>query len=267
MKLEGKRLLITGGASGIGLELASRLADDSDVVIAGRSTGRLATACQRYPQLGAVQLDVTSEASAANVIDGLANDLAGLDLLVNSAGVMIGGAVTDPSIAATAAEELAVNVEGPIRMTRLALPLLTRSQGTVVFVTSGVAYGALPNLSVYTASKAAMHSFARSLRAELAGTGVRVLEVLPPVVDTGLARELHVPKIPAAAVVDALIGGLRHDREEIAVGRVRAVSILARLAPKRADRILQKALFGASGRPRPFVPIDHGEHRDYPRAS
>src|SRR5262245_52127663 len=243
MRLEGKRILITGGASGIGLELAARLSEGNEVVIAGRSTARLAAAQQRHPRLRPVELDVTSEASASTVVEWLVTEYGGLDLLVNSAGVMVGGALTDPSVGAAAAHELAVNLEGPIRMTRLALPLLTTaSEGGVVFVSSGVALGAVPNFSVYTATKAALHSLARSLRAELAGTGMRVFEVLPPVVDTDLAKDLHVAKVPPGAVVDALLDGLRHDKEQIAVGRVRALAMLARLAPRYADRVLQRAV-------------------------
>ncbi len=128
-------------------------------------------------------------------------------------------------------------------MTRLALPLLEAApQAGVVFVSSAVALGAVPGLAAYAATKAGVHSLARSLRAELREREIAVFEVLPPVVDTELARNLDVAKLPASAVVDAIVGGIARDREEIRVARVKQLAFLARVAPRLADRILIRAL-------------------------
>jgi NAD(P)-dependent dehydrogenase (short-subunit alcohol dehydrogenase family) len=93
-------------------------------------------------------------------------------------------------------------------------------------------------------TKAALHSLARSLRAELADTRIRVFEVLPPVVDTDLERDLDVPKIPPSAVVDAIVAGVEREREEIPVGRVKQLVPLARILTAPADRIVLRALGG-----------------------
>jgi short-subunit dehydrogenase involved in D-alanine esterification of teichoic acids len=252
MKLADKRILVTGGGSGIGLELARRLAADNRVVIAGRSTRKLFSAREDDPRLRPVQLDVTSEASATEAIDRIRSDLGGLDLLVNNAGVMIGGPLTAPDAAASQAQELAVDLEGAIRMTRLALPLLEAAPDAgVVFMSSAVALTAVPGLSVYAAAKAALHSFARSLRAELDGTSVRVFEVLPPVVDTELARGIAGPKLAPSAVADKIIEGIERGRTQIPVAQVRPLMLLARLAPRTADRIVQRAVRPSERTPRP----------------
>jgi uncharacterized oxidoreductase len=243
MKLEGRKVLITGGGSGIGLELAHRLAADNDVVIAGRSMSRLSAARRDDPRLRVMELDVRSEASATNVMDALWSEGGGVDVLVNNAGVLYGGDLTAEDSAATSAEELAVNLEGVIRMTRLALPLLeTAPEAGIVFMSSAVALAAVPHLSVYAAAKAGVHSFARSLRAELAHTAVRVFEVIPPVADIDLAGKVAVPKTSPSAVVDALVAGLRGDKPVIAVGPARPLVLLARLAPRTADGMVQRAL-------------------------
>jgi uncharacterized oxidoreductase len=123
------------------------------------------------------------------------------------------------------------------------LPLLEKSEDAgIVFMSSAVALAAVPGYSVYAATKAAVHSFARSPRAELADGGIRVFEVLPPVVDTGPVGELHVRKLPPAAVAHAIVGGLRRNRSEIRVGSVRQLAPLARIAPRLADRIVTRAL-------------------------
>ena len=242
MKLESRRILITGGGSGVGLELARQLADANDVVIAGRTTTKLDAARADNPTLRVAPLDVTSEDSARSVIEWVEN-LGGLDVLVNNAGVMRGGPVSAPGAATTSVEELAVNLGGAIRMTRLALPLLTAApEAAIVFVSSAVALTAVPDLAVYAATKAGMHSFARSLRAELAGTSVGVFEALLPVVDTDLARHLDVAKVPASKVAEAIIAGVVRGKQQIAIDRVRPLVVIARVAPGIADGIVQRAV-------------------------
>ena len=243
MRLENRRVLITGGGSGIGLELARRLADSNEVVIAGRTTSTLETARADTPELRVAQLDVTSEDSAVRAIEWLKSELGGLDVLVNSAGVLHGGPVAGPDAATSEADELAINLAGAIRMTRLALPLLHAApQAGIVFLSSAVALTAVPGLSVYAATKAGLHSFARSLRVELGGTSVRVFEALPPAVDTEMMQSLDVAKLSASKVADAIVAGVERDKEQIAIGQVRPLVMMARLSPRVADGIVQRAL-------------------------
>jgi len=119
-----------------------------------------------------------------------------------------------------------------------------------VFVSSAVALVAAPGLAVYAATKAAMHSLSRSLRRELtsgssqrepASGSIRVFEVLPPWVDTDLARSLRVAKIPPEDVADAVVRGLARDRYQIAVGQIRALLLISRLAPRMADALFARA--------------------------
>ena len=243
MELVDKKILITGGGSGIGLELARRLVDANDVVIAGRTISKLEMARAANPKLRPLQLDVTSEESATSLIDWLESDLGGLDVLVNNAGVMKGDDLRARGAATGTTEELEVNLGGAIRMTRLALPLLEAApQAAVVFISSAVALTAAPHLSVYAATKAGVHSFARSLRTELADTHVSVFEALPPVVDTDLTRDLDVAKIPPSAVADAIVAGITRGKEQINIGQVRPLVVMARVAPRIADGIVQRAL-------------------------
>jgi uncharacterized oxidoreductase len=243
MKLEGKKILITGGGSGIGLELARHLAATNDVAIAGRSTNKLQLAHHNNPRLTPVQLDVTSEDSATAVIDWLRSEFGGLDLLVNSAGTMNGDNFGAPCAANSIAEQLDTNLGGPIRMTRLALPLLHQSPDAgIVYISSAVALAAVPQLSVYAAAKAGLHSFARSTRAGLADSNIHVFEVLPPAVDTDLASQIEGRKIAPSTVVDAIVRGISRNRQQIAIAAVRQLVPLARLAPRLADRIVQSAV-------------------------
>lgn len=242
VELIGKRILITGGGSGIGLELARRLADDNRVVISGRDEQRLARAQAEIPRLAVRGLDVTSEDEAGETVAWLERELGGLDVLVNCAGLLRGYALTDAGAALKSSEDVEVNLLGVLRMTRLALPLLEASGGgAVVYISSAVALAAVPGFSVYGATKAAVHSLARSLRLELSPSDVRVFEVVPPLVDTGPVRDLDVPKLTPGEVADAIIAGIERDREELRVGRVRQLALIARLTPRLADRLLVRA--------------------------
>jgi uncharacterized oxidoreductase len=242
MRLAGKRVMVTGGTAGIGLELARRLANGNQVVITGRDEERLATARAGIPDLRTHRLDVTSEDEAREVVAWLEAELGGLDVLVNNAGLLRGYRLADADASAKGNEDVEVNLLGTLRMTRLALPLLRASgDSAVVFMSSAVALAAVPGFTVYAATKAAVHSLARSLRAELKPMNIRVFEVLPPVVDTGPVRNLDVPKVSPGAVADAIIAGIERDREEIRIAQVRQLAVVARILPALADRLVQRA--------------------------
>jgi len=241
MKTEGLRVLVTGGASGIGLAIARRLAVANTVAIAGRDATRLAAAVAETPTLRVYRLDVGDEVSARSVLADVVADLGGLDVLVNSAGVMKSYSVDDPNAAELAARDVEVNFLGTLRMTRLALPLLRRSESpAVVLISSVVAIAAAPGYAVYSATKAAVHSLARSLRRELSGQ-IPVFDVLPTWVDTEPARGIDVSKLAPDAVADALLAGLRRDRYDVFVGQAGAVALMHRLSPALADALVARA--------------------------
>jgi uncharacterized oxidoreductase len=241
MDLHDRRILITGGTSGIGLELAKLLANDNHVVVGARDI----TTHQREGTgsgLHAVMLDVTSEVDSRAALAEAVDHLGGLDMLVNSAGILRRIAQSEATAAAAVEAEVAVNLVGSMRMTRLALPSLEHADdGAVVFLSSALALTAAPGLASYAATKSGVHSFARSLRAELAGR-VRVFDVLPPFVDTALAAGFAGPKLSPEVVAAAIVEGLRRDRYEIRIGRANALSWMARLWPAAADRIIAREL-------------------------
>ncbi len=242
MNIKEQRILITGGGSGIGLALARGLAGDNRVVVAGRDPARLAQAAATKPGLLTVRLDVTSEEQSRTAVDWVVEQLGGIDILVNSAGVMHPVGIETDAAAQAVEEEVAINLVGSLRMTRLALPHLRRSvDGAVVFLSSALALAAAPGLTSYAATKAAIHSAARSLRVELAGQ-VKVFDVLPPFVDTDLARDVGRTKVSPQKVAAEIINGLRRERLEIRIGQIGALAVLSRLAPPVADAIVAREI-------------------------
>lgn len=240
MRLEGRRILITGGSSGIGLALAQVLAANSAVVIGGRDASKLERAQAEVPSVRTLRLDVDSEEEARAATAWIEAHFGGIDVLVNNAGVLKRYALDSAEAERSAAEEIAVNLTGSVRMTRLALPLLRSSEdGAVVFLSSALALVSAPGMAVYAATKAALHSLARSLRAELANE-VKVFDVLPPWVDTQLARDFAGQKLPPHLVAQEIVRGLADDRFEIRIGRVKQLAPLSRIAPRLADRIVAR---------------------------
>lgn len=210
-------------------------------MIAGRDVEKLERAKASLPAVRTLRLDVTSEDEARAAVAWMTDRLGGIDVLVNSAGVLHGQFESATADQATN-EEIAVNLVGSVRVTRLALPLLRRSgDGAVVFLSSAVALGSSPGLAVYAATKAAVHSLARSLRSELRNE-VKVFDVLPPFVDTELARGLGRTKLPAADVAAEIVRALRQDQFEVLIGRIKALGVVSRLAPSLADAILAREL-------------------------
>jgi uncharacterized oxidoreductase len=252
MRTSGHTALVTGGSSGIGLAIAQALAEAGNtVVIAARDPDRLAAAAERVPGASTVRLDLADPAGLPAVLDEVSGRHGPLTMLVNNAAVYPAYRFTEATDEDNLDEEIATNVLGTLRLTRLALPHLRRQPAAaVVNLSSVLAYVAAPDLPVYAATKAALHSFSRSLRAALADTTVKVFDVLPPLVDTPGASNLPGAKLPPEAVARALLGGLAADRYEIHVGRAGVVARLSRLAPTLADRVVARAV----GRPAHPVP-------------
>jgi uncharacterized oxidoreductase len=241
MDTRGLKVLVTGGGSGIGLALARRLAGTNRVVIGGRDLGKLEAAVERTPSLQAKRLDVTDEGQARKALEEVVTDLGGLNLLVNGAGTISAYRFNDDDGAEQANRDIQVNFLGTLRMTRLALPYLRlEEQAAVVFFSSVVAIAPAPGYAVYSATKAAVHSMARSLRRELAGS-IRLVDVLPTWVDTAPARAISMPKLEPEVVAGAIIRGLERDRQEVLVGRAGTVALVERFSPWLADALVARA--------------------------
>jgi uncharacterized oxidoreductase len=234
MHLRDLRILITGGASGIGLALATRLVAENQVVVASRDTARLRAAVAGVHGLRAARLDVASEDRACAALAEVVERLGGLDLLVNAAGVLRSPAGHGTN------EEIAVNLVGALRMTRLALPRLRRaSDGAVVFVSSPLVPTAAPGPAARPAIRTAVHVVARSLRAELAGQ-VKVFDVLPPSRDGGLAPGLGRTKLVSQVVAAEVVDGLWRDRFEIRLDRVEGLATLVGIWPAVAVHLMAR---------------------------
>jgi uncharacterized oxidoreductase len=240
MKLHNRTVLITGGTSGIGLELAKQLHQrGNQVIITGRNQERLDAAKQTLPEVHAFKSDVSDPGAIAVLHDSVLAQFPALDTLVNNAGIMRNLDLNQDRDLNDVTREIEINFSGPVRMVQQFLPhLKTRKGALIVNVSSGLAFIPLPLSPVYCATKAAIHSFTQSLRVQLAGSGVTVIELAPPGVETPLfrgefAEELKGQKaMDVKVLVQRAITGIEAGKLEIRPGLSNVLKAMSRIAPK-----------------------------------
>jgi uncharacterized oxidoreductase len=221
MRLDGNGVLITGGGSGIGRALAERfLAAGSAVAICGRREEKLREARKRHPEIRTLVCDVSRQEDRAALIAWAVRELPGFNVLVNNAGIQGRARLGDPRNWTAMATEVAVNLEAPVHLSALAIPHFAgKDRAAIINVGSGLAFAPLVAAPVYSATKAAIHSFTLSLRHELADTSVDVIEIVPPAVDTDLGGPgLHTFGVPVEELIGAVMPRLAAGELEIAYG-------------------------------------------------
>lgn len=189
MDTRNDTILITGGGSGIGKALAEALhARGARVIIAGRRRDALEAVAAANPGMAVETLDVADAADVTAFAHRVIAAHPDLNVVINNAGIMQAEDLTADAIDLDVVEQtIAINLLGPIRLTAALLPhLKSKPRATVVTVSSGLAFVPLTATPTYSATKAAIHSWSQSLRTQLKGTSVEVLEWAPPAVATDL---------------------------------------------------------------------------------
>lgn len=237
MRMSGRTVLVTGGATGIGLALARALLQlGNEVLVCGRRAHRLEEARAANPGLHVRVADVSDPESRHDLLAWVRSEFPEMDLLVNNAGIQhlfsfSGGAEE----LARAEEEVATNLLAPIHLTSLFLPVLAgQPEAAVVNVSSGLAFVPLARMPVYCATKAALHSLSLSMRHQLRGTAVRVFEIIPPIVTSELGAAHRPPEanraaMPAEVAADGIVAALEGDVYEAPLGEAK------RLREKREE--------------------------------
>jgi short-subunit dehydrogenase involved in D-alanine esterification of teichoic acids len=224
MKTTGNTIFLTGGTSGIGLELARRFRDLGNTVIISGRRKELLDKLAREDHLDGIELDVADPASIAAAYETVTTKYPDLNVLITMAGIMQPENLADHDLS-TAEQTIAINLLGTIRTVAAFTPhLLRQPNGVIMTVSSGLAFVPLVMTPTYNATKAAIHSYTQSLRLQLADTTVQVVELVPPAVQTGLLNGVPDPSwMPLDEFVDESVAILQNnpDAEEILVERVK----------------------------------------------
>jgi uncharacterized oxidoreductase len=243
MTLTNKRIVITGGTSGIGLEIVHQLAIDNQLIVIGRNTTMLQTLRSQYPMLETYCCDLSRPNDVLTLIDSLSTAHKSVDVLINNAAIQYSKNLTDQDYdRCTVMTEINSNFTAVCLLTHGLLPLLQRAEkGVVLNVNSGLALAPKASSAVYCATKAAMHSFSQSLNHQLKGSNVAVMQAFMPVVATPMTEGRGSNKITAQYAAENLLKGIRHNVIENDIGKVKLLRWLLRLVPSVAKRIMVNA--------------------------
>lgn len=225
MKIKNNTVLITGGGSGIGLELVKKFyQEDNEVIICGRREEVLQSAKEAMPGLHTFACDLSDPSEREKLAAAVIEQFPELNILVNNAGTQrfrdLRENNSKPIDWSDYQQEILINLEAPIHLITLFLgQLQKRNNAVFINVTSGLAFVPSAAVPIYSASKAGFHSFTLSLRHQLKGTGISVLEIIPPAVNTDLGGEgLHTYGVGAREFADSVFKRLAEGEEEVGFG-------------------------------------------------
>jgi uncharacterized oxidoreductase len=236
MELRGKLALVTGGSDGIGREIALQLQGaGADVIVTGRSAEKLrAMAALGF---GTIASDLATPAGVDAVVNGVTGKQ--LALLVNNAGIGSEYELDRPETLDNAAQCIRTNLDAPIALCTRLLPLLrAQPEAAIVNVTSGLAIAPRAGGSVYCATKAGLRSYTQAIRHLLKDSNVRVIEALPPVVETNMTAGRTGRKMSAHDCAAEIVHGIRAGKSEVNAGMVKLLQLVHSISPALARRIM-----------------------------
>jgi uncharacterized oxidoreductase len=224
MQLSNNKILITGGASGIGRGLTERFLKEKNIVIVcGRRAAPLNELADQYPGLITRTCDLEQSAEREALFAWIQNEHPDLNVLVNNAGIQNWMSVNDKDFFQRAQQEIAINIEAPLHLTSLFIRL--PSLKTIMNTSSGLSFIPLTKVPVYSATKAFFHSFTLSLRHQLAASGIEVIEIIPPALNTDLGgKGIHDAHPPVSDFIAAIFTQLQEGKTELTFGFSEAIS-------------------------------------------
>lgn len=218
MKLTGNKILITGGASGIGLGLTERfIKENNQVIICGRRKSVLEEVSGKFPGVITRVCDLSQEAERVELFNWISENHNDLNVLVNNAGIQNWMNISDTDFYQKAKDEITTNILAPVHLTTLFTNL--QSLDTIINVTSGLAFVQLSKVPVYCATKAFFHSFTLSLRHLLKARNIEVIEMIPPALNTDLGgKGLHDGQPSVSDFVETVFQQMKEGKAELTFG-------------------------------------------------
>jgi len=224
MKISNNKILITGGASGIGLALTERfIKENNTVIICGRRESALKEVSDKFPSVITKSCDLSVAAEREELFKWVADNHSDLNVLVNNAGIQQWMSISDDNFFQRAKEEIAINIEAPLHLTSLFIKL--KSLETIINVTSGLSFVPFTKAPVYSATKAFFHSFTISLKHLLKSKNIEVIEMIPPALNTDLGgKGLHDYAPPVNDFIAAVFEQLKEGKTKLTFGFSEAMS-------------------------------------------
>ena len=245
--LADRTVLLTGAGRGIGRALLEQLVSRGvkRIIVVGRDEARLRALTAEIPSVEGFAADLSIQTQLDDLVAFVRRNAADLSVLVNNAGTQLLTDLVDPEAdrhQLGLAKEVAVNFSAPIQIAVALLPqLLEKQSAMIVNVTSGLALAPKQSSPVYCAAKAGLRSFTKALRyqAQARAPHVRIVEALPPLVDTHMTEGRGRGKISAGACAAEIVAGMEAGQETIYVGKTKLLRTIQGFSPSLADRLMR----------------------------
>ena len=241
MNLVGKHIVITGGASGIGLELVKQLNEQDHISVIARSSSNLEQLCGVYKDIAVYEADLSDLKSVEKAADDLVRAERSIDVLINNAAVQNTAHFLDDEFRfETIKREIDVNFTSVCTLIYLLLPaLLKQSPSVILNVNSGLALAPKTGSAVYCATKGALNVFSQALGYQLEQTNIGVKQVFLPLVDTAMTKGRGKGKLRADHAAAEIIKGLSASEPFVDIGKVRLLRMIQRVSPALAGKIMK----------------------------
>lgn len=239
MELKNSTVLITGGTSGIGLELVKQLTEQgANIIVTGRNMEALYNAKSVFPNIYIFQSDVSNPDDIKALYDTVTTLFPDLNIIINNAGLMRLIDLQDKSLDLENINlEITTNLSGTVQMVHQFLPhLLKKKSAAIVNVSSGIAFMSYSSAPIYSATKAGVRAYTQALRLQLEDTNVKVFEMIPPGVNTNLQNDWAVKPNPRMMMdvdkmVNVVIQGMLKDKKELKPPAISIIKLATRLFP------------------------------------
>ena len=237
MNSSNNKILITGGASGIGFALAERfIRENNTVIICGRREATLKEAARKFPSLVTKVCDLSIASEREMLFKWIQENHSDLNVLVNNAGIQQWMSVTDDNFFQRAKEEITINIEAPVHLVSLFIKL--KSLTTIINVTSGLSFVPFTKAPVYGATKSFLHSFTYGLQYLLKQENIEVIEMIPPALNTDLGgKGLHDFAPPVSDFIEAVFSQLKEGKTKLTFGFSEA---MVKAGPKEIQEAFER---------------------------
>lgn len=241
MNIIGKHIVITGGASGIGLELVQKLYDKNEISVIARPSTNLEKLSNKFNRVNVYEADLADLNSVEKAADLLVKSERKIDILINNAAVQYTPKFLDDDFRfETIKREIDINFTSICTLIYLLMPNLLQSKPSMIMnINSGLALAPKTSSAIYCATKGALNIFSQSLQYQLENTNIEVKQAFLPLVDTAMTKGRGKGKLSIEKVVAEIIDGMNKSASDIDIGKVKILRIIQRLSPSLSQKIMK----------------------------